>query len=160
MKRALTPGTFDPITNGHIDVITRAAQLVDEVVVAVAQSRKKGPLFSLEERTTLAREALAHLPNVRVEPFDGLLVDFAHEIGATIVVKGLRAVTDFEYEFQQTALNYQLSPELETVFIMSPPQYMYLSSSIVREIASMNDSKLEQFAPACVCEALRAKFAH
>ena len=96
---------------------------------------------------------------MRVEPFDGLLVDFAHEIGATIVVKGLRAITDFEYEFQQTALNYQLSPELETVFIMSPPQYMYLSSSIVREIASMNDEKLEQFAPACVCEALRAKFA-
>ena len=99
MKRALTPGTFDPITNGHLDVITRAAQLVDEVVVAVAQSRKKGPLFTLEERTALAREATAHLPNVRVEPFDGLLVDFAHEIGATIVVKGLRAVTDFEYEF-------------------------------------------------------------
>lgn len=160
MKRALTPGTFDPITNGHLDVITRAAQLVDEVVVAVAQSRKKGPLFTLEERAALAREATAHLPNVRVEPFDGLLVDFAHEIGATIVVKGLRAVTDFEYEFQQTALNYQLSPELETVFIMSPPQYMHLSSSIVREIASMNDEKLEQFAPACVCEALRAKFAH
>lgn len=160
MKRALTPGTFDPITNGHLDVITRAAQLVDEVVVAVAQSRKKGPLFTLEERTALAREATAHLPNVRVEPFDGLLIVFAHEIGATIVVKGLRAVTDFEYEFQQTALNYQLSPELETVFIMSPPQYMYLSSSIVREIASMNDEKLEQFAPACVCEALRAKFAH
>lgn len=159
MKRAVTPGTFDPITNGHIDVITRAAQLVDEVVVAVAQSRKKGPLFSLEERTRLAREALAHLPNVRVEPFDGLLVDFAHEIEATIVVKGLRAVTDFEYEFQQTALNYQLNPKLETVFIMSPPEYMYLSSSIVREIASMNDEKLEQFAPACVCEALRAKFA-
>ena len=159
MKRAVTPGTFDPITNGHIDVITRAAQLVDEVVVAVAQSRKKGPLFSLEERTRLAREALAHLPNVRVEPFDGLLVDFAHEIEATIVVKGLRAVTDFEYEFQQTALNYQLDPKLETVFIMSPPEYMYLSSSIVREIASMNDEKLEQFAPACVCEALRAKFA-
>ena len=148
MKRALTPGTFDPITNGHLDVITRAAQLVDEVVVAVAQSRKKGPLFTLEERTALAREATAHLPNVRVEPFDGLLVDFAHEI------------TDFEYEFQMTALNYQLSPELETVFIMSPPQYMSLSSSIVREIASMNDEKLEQFAPACVCEALRAKFAH
>ena len=160
MKRALTPGTFDPITSGHLDVIARASQLVDEVVVAVADSQKKGPLFTLEERVELVRQATAHLPNVRVEPFDGLLVDFAHEIGATIVVKGLRAVTDFEYEFQQTALNYQLSPELETVFIMSPPQYMYLSSSIVREIASMNDEKLEQFAPACVCEALRAKFAH
>ncbi|MEE0845107.1 MAG: pantetheine-phosphate adenylyltransferase [Eggerthellaceae bacterium] len=158
MKRAVTPGTFDPITKGHLDVITRAAQLVDEVVVAVAASRKKGPLFSLEERTRLAREATAHLPNVRVEPFDGLLVDFARQIGATIVVKGLRAVTDFEYEFQQTALNYQLSPELETVFIMSPPEYMYLSSSIVREIASMNDESLERFAPECACRALREKF--
>ena len=160
MKRALTPGTFDPITAGHLDVISRAAQLVDEVIVAVAVSAKKKPLFSLEERVALVKEVTRDLPNVRVEPFDGLLVDFAHEIGATIVVKGLRAVTDFEYEFQQTALNYQLSPELETVFIMSPPQYMSLSSSIVREIASMNDEKLEQFAPACVCEALRAKFAH
>lgn len=160
MKRAVTPGTFDPITSGHLDVITRAAQLVDEVVVAVAASQKKGPLFTLEERTELARQATAHLPNVRVEPFDGLLVDFARDIDASIVVKGLRAVTDFEYEFQQTALNYQLSPELETVFIMSPPQYMYLSSSIVREIASMNDSKFEQFVPACVADALRRKFGH
>ena len=160
MKRALTPGTFDPITSGHLDVIARASQLVDEVVVAVADSQKKGPLFTLEERVELVRQATAHLLNVRVEPFKGLLVDFAKELDATVVVKGLRAITDFEYEFQQTALNYQLSPELETVFIMSPPQYMYLSSSIVREIASMNDEKLEQFAPACVCEALRAKFAH
>ncbi len=159
MTRAVTPGTFDPITSGHLDVITRAAQLVDEVVVAVAASQKKGPLFSLEERTELARQATSHLRNVRVEPFDGLLVDFARKVEASLVVKGLRAVTDFEYEFQQTALNYQLSPELETVFIMSPPQYMYLSSSVVREIASMNDEKLDYFVPSCVAEALRAKFA-
>lgn len=159
MTRAVTPGTFDPITSGHLDVIMRAAQLVDEVVVAVAASQKKGPLFSLEERTELARQATSHLGNVRVEPFDGLLVDFARKVEASLVVKGLRAVTDFEYEFQQTALNYQLSPELETVFIMSPPQYMYLSSSVVREIASMNDEKLDYFVPGCVAEALRAKFA-
>ena len=124
MKRALTPGTFDPITSGHLDVIARASQLVDEVVVAVADSQKKGPLFPLEERVELVRQATAHLLNVRVEPFKGLLVDFAKELDATVVVKGLRAITDFEYEFQMTAMNYQLSPQLETLFIMSPPQYM------------------------------------
>ena len=138
MKRALTPGTFDPITSGHLDVITRAAQLVDEVVVAVAASPKKRPLFTLEERTDLVRQATAHLPNVRVEPFDELLVTFAEKLGATVVVKGLRAITDFEYEFQMTAINYQLNSALETLFIMSPPQYMYLSSSVVREIASLH----------------------
>ncbi len=158
MKRALTPGTFDPITLGHLDVITRASQLVDEVVVAVAASQGKGPLFTLEERTDLAREATAHLPNVRVEGFSGLLVDFAHEMGAAIIVKGLRAITDFEYEFQQTALNYQLDHELETLFIMSPPEYMYLSSSIVREIASLHGD-FDQFVPACVHDAITAKFA-
>lgn len=157
MKRALTPGTFDPITSGHLDVITRAAQLVDEVVVAVAASEKKNPLFTLEERVDLVRKATAHLSNVSVVPFEGLLVDFAKKMNASVIVKGLRAITDFEYEFQMTALNYQLSQELETVFIMSPPQYMYLSSSIVREIASMHGS-VEQFVPACVNEALLKKF--
>ena len=157
MKRAVTPGTFDPITYGHLDVITRAAQLVDEVVVAVAASPGKKPLFSLEERTELARVATAHLENVRVEPFDGLLVDFAREQGAQMLVKGLRAITDFEYEFQMAALNYQLATELETVFIMSPPQYMYLSSSIVRELASLN-SPVDQFVPPAVADALARKF--
>ena len=158
MVRALIPGTFDPITAGHLDVITRASQLVDEIIVAVAVSDKKRPLFSLEERCELARQATAHLPNVRVEPFDGLLVDFARKMDAEILIKGLRAITDFEYEFQMTALNYQLDPGLETIFIMSPPQYMYLSSSIVREIASMH-GELDQFVPACVKAALEAKFA-
>ena len=141
MKRALTPGTFDPITSGHLDVIARASQLVDEVVVAVADSQKKGPLFTL------------------VEPFKGLLVDFAKELDATVVVKGLRAITDFEYEFQMTAMNYQLSPQLETLFIMSPPQYMYLSSSIVREISKMGGD-IQQFVPPCVYEALKKKYAN
>ncbi len=154
MKRALTPGTFDPITVGHLDVITRAAQLVDEVVVAVAVSAKKRPLLSLDERVALAREATAHLPNVTVEPFDELLVDFAHRMGAQAVVKGLRAITDFEYEFQMTALNYQLDQELETLFIMSTPQHMYLSSSIVREIASLGGD-VSQFLPPAAAEALR-----
>ena len=159
MKRALTPGTFDPITSGHLDVIARASQLVDEVVVAVADSQKKGPLFTLEERVELVRQATAHLSNVRVEPFKGLLVDFAKELDASVVVKGLRAITDFEYEFQMTAMNYQLSPQLETLFIMSPPQYMYLSSSIVREISKMGGD-IQQFVPPCVYEALKRKYAN
>jgi len=158
MKRAITPGTFDPITYGHLDVITRAAQLMDEVVVAVAASPGKGPLFSLEERTALVRRAIEHLPNVRVEPFEGLLVDFVRKQKAQVIVKGLRAITDFEYEFQMAALNYQLANELETVFIMSPPQYMYLSSSIVRELARLG-SPVDQFVPAHVAEALIRKFA-
>lgn len=158
MKRAVTPGTFDPITYGHLDVITRAAQLMDEVVVAVAASPRKQPLFSLEERAALAVKATEHLPNVRVEPFEGLLVDFVRQQEAQVIIKGLRAITDFEYEFQMAALNYQLAGELETVFIMSPPRYMYLSSSIVRELASLN-SPLDQFVPPCVAEALARKFA-
>lgn len=159
MKLALTPGTFDPVTNGHLDVIARAAQLVDEVVVAVAASPKKKPLFTLEERTALAREATAHLPNVSVESFDGLLVDFARERGATVLVKGLRAITDFEYEFQMAALNYHLDSNLETAFIMSPPEYMYLSSSVVREIASLHGD-VSEFVPKCVRDALDRKFTH
>ncbi|MEC4294466.1 pantetheine-phosphate adenylyltransferase [Adlercreutzia shanghongiae] len=158
MKRALTPGTFDPITEGHLDVIRRAAQLVDEVIVSVAVSAGKGPLFSLEERVALAREATKDIPNVRVEPFDELLVDFARRMEAQAVVKGLRAITDFEYEFQMTAMNYQLDKNLETVFIMSTPQHMYLSSSVVREIASWGGD-VSQFVPPCVNEALVARFA-
>ena len=115
VKCALTPGTFDPITVGHLDVITRASQLVDEVIVAVAESVKKKPLFTLEERVALAEEATRDLDNVRVVSFDGLLVDFAHEVGATAVVKGLRAITDFGNEFQMTAINYQLDRNLETL---------------------------------------------
>lgn len=158
MKRALTPGTFDPITNGHLDIITRASQLMDEIVIAIAASPGKRPLFSLDERVRLVREATAHLPNVRAEPFDDLLVDFARRVGAQVVVKGLRAITDFEYEFQMTAINYQLSSELETVFIMSPPQYMYLSSSVVREVASLHGN-VDAFVPSCVKAALARKFA-
>ena len=157
MKRAIVPGTFDPITYGHLDVIKRASVLVDEVVVAVSESPNKKPLFSLAERTELARTAAAGMDNVRVESFDGLLVDFARARDAQVLIKGLRAITDFEYEFQMAALNYELAHELETVFIMSPPQYMYLSSSIVRELARLH-SPIDQFVPPCVSEALARRF--
>jgi pantetheine-phosphate adenylyltransferase len=157
MKRAIVPGTFDPITNGHVDVIVRAAQVFDEVVVAVAQSEKKGPIFDQEVRVALAKEALKGYSNVRVEGFDCLLVDFVRQQEAHIVVKGLRAITDFEYEFQLTALNYELSQDLETFFIMSPPKYMYLSSSIVREMASMGGD-VSRFVPDCVENALKQYF--
>lgn len=158
MKRAVTPGTFDPITSGHLDVITRAAQIADEIIVAVAPSERKNTLFTLEERVELAREATKHLSNVTVEPLDGLLVDYVKRVNADVVIRGLRAITDFEYEFQMAALNYQLNSDMETVFIMSPPEFMYLSSSVVREIASLQGD-VSNFVPACVAEALVKKFA-
>ena len=160
MSRAVVPGTFDPITRGHIDIITRAAQLFDEVIVGVAESAgkgPKGPLFSHDERVALARESLADLGNVSVMPFSDLLVRFARSVGADTVVKGLRAVTDFEYEFQMAALNYQIDQEIETVFIMSAPGNMYLSSSVVREIARFGGDT-SPFVTPCVDRALKGKF--
>jgi pantetheine-phosphate adenylyltransferase len=141
MRTALIPGTYDPVTLGHRDVITRTAQIFDSVVVGVAGSPKKkgnGPLFSLDERVVFVKDAVSGLSNVSVLPFTSLLVDFAVEIGAQAIVKGLRVVTDFESEFQQAALNYRLNPELETMFIMASPEHMYLSSSLIKEIASMH----------------------
>ena len=157
MTKALTPGTFDPITSGHLDIISRAAQLFDEVIVGVAESPKKNTLFTLDERVALAKEATKGIAHVRVEPFDGLLVDFAKELDAHVAVKGLRAVTDVEYEFQMAALNYELSEELETIFIMSTPKNMYLSSSVVREIARLHGD-VDQFVQLCVKNALIDKF--
>ena len=160
MSRAVVPGTFDPITRGHIDIITRAAQLFDEVIVGVAESAgkgPKGPLFYHDERVALARESLADLGNVSVMPFSDLLVRFARSVGADTVVKGLRAITDFEYEFQMAALNYQIDQEIETVFIMSAPGNMYLSSSVVREIARFGGDT-SPFVTPCVDRALKGKF--
>jgi pantetheine-phosphate adenylyltransferase len=159
MLTALVPGTYDPITLGHRDVIKRSAQLFDHVVVGVAASLKKGggPLFSIEERVAFAKDALQDLKNVSVKPFSNLLVDFAVEIGAQTIVKGLRAVTDFESEFQQASLNYRLNPDLETVFIMANPEHMYLSSSVVREIASMQGD-ISAWVTPMVREALVSRF--
>lgn len=142
MNRALCPGTFDPMTNGHLDIIERASGVFDEVVVAVALSPEKGggPLFTVDERVEMARQATAHLPNVSVRPFDSLLVDLARQLDARIIVKGLRAVTDFEREFQMAQLNYRLDDAIETMFIVSIPEYMYLSSSAVKEIAGHGGS--------------------
>lgn len=160
MTTALIPGTYDPLTLGHRDVIVRSAQIFDHIIVGVAASPKKGsgPLFSLEERVAFVEDAVVDLPNVSVRPFTTLLVDFAIEVGAQAIVKGLRAVTDFEYEFQQTSLNYRLNPNLETIFIMATPENMYLSSSVVKEIASMH-GQIEFWVSPMVEKALRSRFA-
>jgi pantetheine-phosphate adenylyltransferase len=155
VKRAVCPGTFDPMTAGHLDIIERAAAVFDEVVVAVALSPDKGggPLFTIDERVEMVRDAAAHLPNVTVRPFDSLLVDLARSVGANIIVKGLRAVTDFEREFQMAQLNYRIDDEIETMFIVAIPEYMYLSSSAVKEIAG-HGGVVEGLVPANVNERL------
>lgn len=139
MNRAISPGTFDPVTTGHLDIIERASGLFDEIVVAVAVNPEKGsgPVFTVEERCEFVRTAVAHLPNVSVRPFGGLLIDLCEELSAQIVVKGLRAVSDFEKEFQMAQLNHRLDTGVETLFMMAIPEYTYLSSSAVKEIAGL-----------------------
>lgn len=158
MRRALCPGSFDPVTSGHLDIIERAASLFDEVVVAAALSPDKGggPLFTIDERVGFIRDAVAHLTNVVVRPFDTLLVEFAQMNDAHVIIKGLRAVTDFEREFQMAQLNYRLDESTETMFIMSIPEYAYLSSSAVKEIAQHGGS-VRGLVPDAVCEALAAR---
>lgn len=161
MRKVLVPGTFDPVTSGHLDVIERSSKLFDEVVVGVAASKEKkgrGTLFTLGERVELVRRVTAHLGNVDVLPFENLLVDFAASIEATAVVKGLRVTTDFETEFQMAALNYRLQPDMETLFVMSSPEHMYVSSSVVKEVASLG-GRLAGMVPPCVEDALAAKYA-
>ena len=135
---AVCPGSYDPITNGHLDVITRASHIFDEVVVAVvnASVRKSKSLFTAEERVGFIEQSVAHLGNVRAQPFDVLVVDFARQIGATAIVKGLRAISDFEYEFEMTQLNRRQAPDIESVFLIASPQYSFLSSSGVKELAT------------------------
>lgn len=155
--RAIIPGTFDPITFGHLDIIKRAAGLFDEVIVGVALSAPKRTLFTHEERIGLARSVTDGIPNVKVEGFSTLLVDFASDKGCKAIVKGLRAITDFEYEFQMSALNSSINPAIDTAFIMSSPEYMFLSSSAVRELASFG-ADVSKFVPETVGNALAKKF--
>jgi len=157
MKKAVYPGSFDPITFGHLDIIERSAKMVDELVVAVLHNSAKNSLFSLEERVNMIRELTKDLPNVKVETFDGLLVDYMSQIGAHIIVRGLRAVTDFEYELQIAQLNRVLKDEAETIFLMTNLKYSYLSSSLVREIASYGGD-ISKFVPAQLIDCIYAKY--
>lgn len=156
-KIALYPGTFDPITLGHIDVLERASRMFDKVIVVMAVNSKKKNLFSDEERALMAREALAHIPNVEVETYKGLIYRLAIEKKAVALIRGLRAVTDFEYEFQMALMNRKLDPEVTTIFLMPHEKYTYLNSSIIRELASYGED-VSEFVPAVVAAALREKF--
>jgi pantetheine-phosphate adenylyltransferase len=157
MRRAIYPGSFDPVTNGHLDVIERARKLFDEVVVAVANNDEKQPLFSLEQRLDLLRETAGRIKNVRIAKFSGLLVEFARAESAGAVIRGLRAVSDFEFEFQMALMNRNLNPEVETIFLMPKEEYTYLSSRIVKEIARLGGN-VSTFVPGRVAKALSAKF--
>jgi pantetheine-phosphate adenylyltransferase len=156
MNTAVYPGTFDPITNGHSDIIARASRLFSKVVVAVAANPGKQPVFELNERVKLAREALSDLQNVEVREFDTLLVDFARECGAAVILRGLRAVSDFEYEFQLAGMNRRLAPDVETMFLTPAEKFSYISSSLVREIAALGGDVTEFVNPA-VAAALAEK---
>ena len=157
MRRAIYPGSFDPVTNGHLDVIERARKLFDEVIVAVAHNDEKQPLFSLGERLDLLRQTVGEVDNVRIAEFKGLLVEFAKEEKARAVIRGLRAVSDFEFEFQMALMNRKLDAAAETIFLMPKEEYTYLSSRIVKEIARLGGD-VSSFVPTCVAKALTTKF--
>lgn len=157
MKRAIYAGSFDPVTNGHLDVLRRAAKVFDEVIVAIAYNSEKRGLFTVDERLTLLREATSDIPHVRVVHFGGLLVEFAKQEGACVIVRGLRAVSDFEFEFQMALMNRRLEPALETFFLMPKEEYSYVSSRLVKEVASLGGD-VTAFVPGCVVTGLRAKY--
>jgi len=151
------PGSFDPITNGHVDVIERAAQLFDRVTVVIARNSKKTPLFAEAERLEMASIALRHLDNVAVEVVDGLVVDFARQHNVDVIVRGIRAVTDFEYEFQIALMNRKLEPNVSTIFLMPHEKYTYLNSSIIRELGRYGQN-IEDFVPDIVAERMKLRF--
>jgi pantetheine-phosphate adenylyltransferase len=157
---AVCPGSYDPITNGHLDVIARTSVLFDEVVIAVVNlsTRKNQPLFGIEERLGFIEEATAHLGNVRAEPFDILVVDFAHRVGAKAIVKGLRAISDFEYELEMNQLNRVQAPDVESLYLMASPQYSFLSSSGVKELATFGGD-IDSLVPGRVARRLKEELA-
>lgn len=158
MRVGLYPGTFDPVTNGHLDIIGRAVKLVDRLVIGVAVNESKGPMFSLDERVEILREQTERLggAEVVVQPFDSLLVHFARDVGASMIVRGLRAVADFEYEFQMTAMNQQLARDIETVFLMADPRHQAVASRLVKEIARLGGD-IAAFVPPQVAARVHAK---
>ena len=157
MLTGIYPGSFDPVTYGHLDIIKRSAEMVDELVVGVLNNKAKTPLFSVEERVKMLEEVTKDIPNVKIIPFEGLLVDFAHKLNAKIVIRGLRAITDFEYELQIAQSNRKVAPEIDTVFLTTSIDYAYLSSSIVKEYASFGVD-VEQFVPAGVVDRIKEKY--
>ncbi len=156
MKKVIYPGTFDPVTNGHLDIIDRARELFDEVVVTVAKNPSKTCLFSVEERVSMLSESLKQYKNVRVDSFDGLVVDHGKAMGAVGIIRGLRAVSDFEYEFQMALMNRKLNGELSTIFLMPHEKYTYLNSTIIRNLAQF-DGDISDFVPPVVVKAIKAK---
>ncbi len=156
MVRAIYPGSFDPVTYGHLDIIKRSADIVDELIVGVLYNKAKIPLFSVEERVKMLGEATKDLDNVKIVPFEGLLIDFAEQMDAKVIVRGLRAITDFEYELQMAQTNRKLSPNVETLFMTTSLEYSYLSSSTVREVASF-EGDISQFVPEFVAKQVTDK---
>ena len=157
MRIAVYPGSFDPITNGHLDIIERASRVYDKVIVGVLSNKSKTPLFTAEERVDMIRLVTKDLSNVEVDTFDGLLVDFAKSKNATVIVKGLRTVADFEYEFQMALLNKALNPEYETMFMMTNTKYSYISSSMVKELAGFHGN-LTEFVPYDIINRIEEKY--
>jgi pantetheine-phosphate adenylyltransferase len=156
MNRVVYPGTFDPITNGHMDLVERASRMFDHIIVAVADNPKKKPLLDLEERVGLAREVLGHLDNVEVTGFNSLLANFVHEHNVNIILRGLRAVSDFEYEFQLANMNRVLAPTVESLFLTPAEKYSYISSTLVREISALHGD-VSNFVHPVVADALHAR---
>lgn len=157
MRTAVYPGSFDPITNGHLDIIERASRVYDKVVVGVLNNSSKKPVFTVEERIDLIKTVTSHIPNVEVDSFKGLLVDFAKSKQATVIVKGLRTVSDFEYEFQMALLNKTLNPEYETMFLMTDTKYSYISSSMVKELAGFHGD-LTGLVPSEIASKIKQKY--
>ena len=156
MKTAVYPGSFDPVTMGHLDIVERTSQIFDKVIIGVLNNRAKSPLFSVEERVNMLKEVTADLPNVEVQSFAGLLIDFVRKNEAQIIVRGLRAITDFEYELQMAQTNHKMEPEIETIFLTTSLDYSYLSSTTVKEVAAFGGD-ISQFVPEFVADCMKEK---